>query len=68
MFLRICLSLKIYRVKKKKLGQTYNLASEAADTNEEYVGNIKHAINAFTKSSYLFKQIDNKSEELETKA
>ncbi|MHA2269282.1 MAG: nitrilase-related carbon-nitrogen hydrolase [Promethearchaeota archaeon] len=68
---------KSYRDKKmiknaadayKKLGQTYNLASEAADTNEEYVGNIKHAINAFTKSSDLFKQIDNKSEELETKA
>jgi len=52
----------------KKLGQTYNLASEAADTNEEYVGNIKHAINAFIKARDLFKQVGNRAEELECTA
>ncbi|MHA2431018.1 MAG: hypothetical protein ACXACC_08295 [Promethearchaeota archaeon] len=48
----------------KKLGQTYNLASEAADTNEEYIGNIKHAMKDFIKASDLFKQVGNRSEEL----
>jgi predicted amidohydrolase len=52
----------------KELGQTYYLASEAVDTNEEYIGNIKHAIDAFTKSRDLFKQNGNRSEELESKA
>ncbi|MHA2182555.1 MAG: hypothetical protein ACXAAH_14130, partial [Promethearchaeota archaeon] len=52
----------------KKLGQTYYLASETVDSNEGYIGNIKHAIDAFTKSRDLFKQISNRSEELESKA
>jgi predicted amidohydrolase/tetratricopeptide (TPR) repeat protein len=52
----------------KKLGQTYNLVSQAADTNEEYVGSIQHAINAFTKARDLFKQVGNRPEELECTA
>ncbi|MFW9821899.1 MAG: nitrilase-related carbon-nitrogen hydrolase [Candidatus Thorarchaeota archaeon] len=52
----------------KESGQIYYLAAEAADTNEEYVENIKNAINAFIEARNLFKQVGIRSEELESKA
>ncbi len=52
----------------KGLGHVYFLASETTDTKAEYVESIKRAIEAYNKTTKLFKQDKSRAEELECKA
>ncbi len=52
----------------KRLGRVYFLASETANTKNDFVESLKRAIEFYSKSKELFKRDKNKAEELECEA